>query len=96
MAQWYEHLTNIQTDPATSNPGWSPTVHFIIHSMNIRTDSSLCNGASVLEPDSFASTDISFTCIEFPLYLAFVPYFHIHCWCNHDSSHVLYMCSHLA
>ena len=49
MAQWYEHLTNIQTDPATSNPGWSPTVHFIIHSMNIRTDSSLCNGASVLE-----------------------------------------------
>ena len=45
-----------------------------------------CNGASALEPDSFASTDISFTCIEFPLYLAFVPYFHIHCWCNHDSS----------
>ena len=46
----------------------------------------LCNGASVLEPDWFASADISFTCVEFPLYLAIVPYFHIHCWCNHDSS----------
>ena len=50
------------------------------------TELGTCNGASVLEPDSFASTDISFTCIEFPLYLAFVPYFHIHCWCNHDDS----------